>query len=92
MAPSLFAIQLFMSTLLRILPNGGPAPSAKMSQSADNVPFSVKVKFVHCPSGRLIGGEIGSLDNPRSLSESTRLMSRGSSRDVIGVDEARRLR
>jgi hypothetical protein len=64
----------------------------KMSQSADNMPFArVKVKFVHCPSGRLIGGEIGSLDNAKPQSESSRLMSRGTTRDVIGVEEAQRL-
>jgi hypothetical protein len=63
----------------------------KISQSADNMPFSgVKVKFAHCPSGRLIGGEIGSVDNA-GQSESSRLMSRGTSRDVISAEEAQRL-
>jgi hypothetical protein len=89
--PSSFAMHLFRSTLVIVLPNGGPASSASILHSADNVLFS-KLKLLHCPSGRMIGGEIGSLGEAKPRSKPSRLMSGRTTRGEIGVEEATGLR
>jgi hypothetical protein len=84
-------MHLFRSTVVVVLPNGGPASSASILHSADNVPFS-KLKLLHCASGRFIGGEIGSLDEARPKSKPSGLMTGRTTRGEIGVEEATGLR
>jgi hypothetical protein len=69
----------------------GPASSASILHSADNVLF-LKLKLLHCASGRLIGGEIGSLNEARPRSKPSGLMSGRTTRGEIGVEEATELR
>jgi hypothetical protein len=83
-------MHLFRSTVVVVLPNGAPASSASILHSADNVPLS-KLRLLHCPRGRLIGGEIGVLSDSRPMSEPSGLMFRETSLDEIGVEEAWRL-
>jgi hypothetical protein len=90
-APSTFAMHLFKSTVVVVLPNGGPASSASILHSADNVLFS-NLKLLHCASGRLIGGETGSLDEARPRSRPSRPMPGDCALDEIGVEEACRLK
>jgi hypothetical protein len=62
-----------------------------MLHSADNLLFS-NLKLLHCASGRLIGGEIGSLDEARPRSKPSGLMSGRTMRGERGVEEATGLR
>jgi hypothetical protein len=89
--PSSFAMHLFRSTLVIVLPNGGPASSGCISHSADNV-LLWKLKLLHCLSGRLIGGEIGCLDESEPTSKLSRPMRGDCASDEIGVEEACRLK
>jgi hypothetical protein len=84
-------MHLFRSTVVIVLPNRGPTSSASILHSADNVLFS-KLKLLHCPSGRLIGGETGSLDKARPRSKLSSLMLGRTTRGEIGVEEATGLR
>jgi hypothetical protein len=84
-------MHLFKSTVVVMLPNGGPASSGCTSHSADNVLLS-KLKLLHCLSGRLVGGEMKCLDDPEPTSKLSRPMRGDCASDEIGVEEACRLK
>jgi hypothetical protein len=89
--PSLFAMHLFRLTLVIVLPNKGPALLASILYSADNMLF-LKLKLLHCPSGRIISSEIGSLGKAKLRSKLSCLISGRTTRGKIGVEEATGLR
>jgi hypothetical protein len=84
-------MHLFRSTLVIVLPNRGPASSASILYSVDNVLF-LKLKLLHCLSGRIIGSEIGSLGEAKPRSKLSRLISGRTTWGEIGVEEATKLR
>jgi hypothetical protein len=67
--------------------SGGPASSLWTSQEADNV-LSIKMKLLHCPSGRALG-EMELPNSARSGFMVLRFILGRSYRECVGVANAK---